>query len=147
MQTVSPPKLRARDAVRIVRFNALATPFALVEQFARLRLEHPGGVPTFIPRFNAFAVVEERVVASIGWIEETDEIRVCCEINRVPDHWGRIGVLVLIRGFVQSTHAIGRRAQALIMPGNEDLKRALLQVGAAPVVEIWEAPFPHEEIL
>jgi hypothetical protein len=107
---------------------------------AALRVQHAGGVPTLEPDAWSGAFEGERLVAAIGFTQEKPDMMMVVEVDRTPDHWGKIGTLVLIKEFIAAAEARGIRVQAMVLPANSKLKEALSREGAKCVVEIWEKP-------
>jgi hypothetical protein len=111
-----------------------------VPALARLRLEHPGGIPNLVPGWWAGAFDSGRLVAAAGWIELMEGHRLVVEVNRRADHWGALGVLVIMRRMIASGKAHGIRVQTIVPIENVRLKKALRESGARPLIEIWEVP-------
>lgn len=112
-------------------------------ELAALRLEHQQGVPQVEPTHWVGArrrIEGYPIVAALGWIEEKLGMRMVVEIDRTPDRWGKIGALVLVQSIIDGSRKHGIRVQAMVLPSNDALKKALLhpKVNARCVLEIWE---------
>jgi hypothetical protein len=131
----APKRARPREFVEVRRLGLRD-----MTAIAHLRLLHPGGVPTFVPPYWAGAFFDTRLIACAGWIEVDATRRLVCEVDRIPGRWGDVGILCVIRKMQAEAEASGCKLQALVMPGNWRLKRALRQFGADCIAEIWEKP-------
>jgi len=137
--SVMAPKLRPRDAIKVFAIGGVHVSDQML-QLARLRSRHPGGVPTLEPDAWSAAFAGSKIVAALGYIQEKPGMLMVVEVDRTIDHWGRLGTLVLIREFIYQAELRNLRVQAMILPSNESLKKALTENGAKCVVEIWERP-------
>ena len=131
--------MRPREAVatRLIGVDPAVRSSELYE-LAKLRMSHPGGVGQVEATRWAGAYDGLRLVAAVGWIEEKPGMWMVVEVDKTDDHWGKIGVIVLIRQLIEASEKYGFRLQALILPGNVKLKAALEREGAKIAVEIWE---------
>jgi hypothetical protein len=130
--------MKPREAISVRRIDSEAGFLVLAQM---IQAHHPGGAPDQIKATHwAGAYENGRLVAAIGWVEEKPGMRMLVEVDKTPDHWGKVGVFTLIRGMIASCKQHGIRLQGLVLPSNEQLKRALTREKCRCVVEVWEVP-------
>jgi hypothetical protein len=130
-------RLRPRDCIKVAAIGGIHVSDQML-QLARLRARHPGGVPTLEPDAWSAAFAGSKIVAALGWTQEKKDMVMVVEVDRTPDHWGRLGTLVLIKEFILAAELRGIKVQAMILPANVALKTALTQNDCECVIEIWQ---------
>ena len=128
-------RMKPLDAIALRKL----TPTDGFTQLAQLQLDHPQAVG-MEPHEWVGAWDSDRLVAAVGWIDDKPGMRMVVEVQRTDDHWGKVGVIVLIRAIIAYCQRSNIRLQAMILPSNAKLKEALAREGAFCAVEIWEAP-------
>ena len=82
-------KSRPRDTIRVYAIGGERVADQML-QLAKLRLDHPGGVPIMEPQAWSAAYAGTKMVAAIGYFMVQENHLIVTEVDRTPDHGGRV---------------------------------------------------------